>query len=230
MKDKVVIIDVDGVLNKYSNRKFYAGFILQVAKSLRCLRPNRYNVLKSIVDFKKSGSHGLFQYIRHMSRSEREFDRIVNRISDNLKYQSIPQDKQLCETLRKTAKNHKIIIWSDGLSSVARRVWDRVVGDEFKDNIVFCGIDSVKFRSKGDKKAWQELCENHNIDASRSYLIDDSKDNLRMAREHGFKTKHVHGKSTLASCLAEINDHDNGADNNFVLRQMQLRRLSLSNA
>ncbi len=230
MKNKVVIIDVDGVLNKYSNRKFYAGFILQVAKSLRHLRPNRYNILKSIVDFKKSGSHGLFQYIRHMSRNEREFDRIITRISDNLKYQSIPHDKQLCETLRQTVKNNKIIIWSDGLSSVARRVWSRVVGDEFKDNVIFCGVDDVKFRTKCDKAAWQELCEKYNIDASRSYLIDDSKANLRMAHKQGFKVKHVHGNNSLASCLAEINALDNCFENNAVLRQMQLRRLSLSKA
>ncbi len=232
MKNKVVIIDVDGVLNKYSNRKFYAGFILQVAKSLRHLRPNRYNILKSIVDFKKSGSHGLFQYIRHMSRNEREFNRIINKISDNLKYQSLPQDKQLCETLRQTAKNNKIIIWSDGLSSVARRVWDRVVGDEFKDNVTFCGIDDIKFRSKCDKKAWEELCKKYNIDASRAYLIDDCKNNLRIARSQGFKIKHVHGKNSLISCLTEINnnDNDNGTDNSILLRQMQLRHLSFSKA
>ncbi len=229
MKNKVVIIDVDGVLNKYSNRKFYAGFILQVAKSLRRLRPNRYNILKSIVDFKKSGSHGLFQYLRHMSRSEKEFNIIINRISNNLKYQAIPQDKQLCEILRKTALNSQVIIWSDGLSSVARKVWSRVVGDEFKDNVIFCGIDNVKFRTKCDKIAWQELCEKYNIDVSRSYLIDDSKDNLRMARKHGFKIKHVQGKSTLSACLTEINDQDDGTSNSVLMSQIRLRRLALSN-
>lgn len=53
-----VIIDVDGVLLSFSNRRFYARMVLEVARSLRHLSPNRKNIMESIRTFKIKRGRG----------------------------------------------------------------------------------------------------------------------------------------------------------------------------
>ncbi|MGN0904981.1 MAG: HAD family hydrolase [Alphaproteobacteria bacterium] len=200
-----VIIDVDGVLLSFSNRRFYARMVLEVARSLRHLSPNRKNIMESIRTFKKSGAAGLFVYLNNMSRDTGRFEKICRNISGNMNYDNIMPDPQLKKYLESLSHYKNIIIRTDGISDIAGKAFHRLMGGDYHGkDIIISDIRDNGFRTKTDRESWNLFAEKYNVDLSKSILIDDSKSNIATAEEMGKKGYHVCRARPLHSILGNI--------------------------
>ncbi len=200
-----VIIDVDGVLLSFSNRRFYARMVLEVARSLRHLSPNRRNIMESIRTFKKSGAAGLFTYLHNMSRDDGQFEKICRGISGNMNYDNITPEPQLKKYLESLSQYKNIIIRTDGISDIAGKAFHRLMGGDYRGkNIIISDIRDNGFRTKTDRESWNLFAEKYNVDLSKSILIDDSKSNIAAAEEMGKKGYHVCRDRPLHKILGNL--------------------------
>lgn len=200
-----VIIDVDGVLLSFSNRRFYARMVLEVARSLRHLSPNRKNIMESIRSFKKSGAAGLFAYLHNMSRDDGRFEKICRGISGNMNYANITPDPQLKKYLESLSHYKNIIIRTDGIADIAGKAFQRLMGGDYRGKeIIISDIRDNGFRTKTDKESWNIFAKKYNVDLSKSVLIDDSKSNIATAEEMGKKGYHVCRNRPLHKILGNL--------------------------
>lgn len=205
MKNQAVIIDVDGVLNSFSNRKFYAQFIMEVGRSLKHTNPNRKNIIKSIQLFKKSGANGLFTYLRCMSKNDEKFSNLCNGIVSKLNFNVIPRDKNLKHYLEAISKDKLIIIRTDGLKEIAEGVWNSVIGKGFQGgDIIISDIKDNDFKAKIDPESWARFADKYNIDLEKSILLDDSLKNINTASSHGVTGCNVTKESPLMKFITKI--------------------------
>ncbi|MFI3241472.1 MAG: hypothetical protein R3Y43_02780 [Alphaproteobacteria bacterium] len=201
-----VIIDIDGVVNKMSNRRFYAQFIINTCIALRHVTPNRKSIIESIKLFKKEGSNGLFCYIRKMSKDDKAYKKICDEITGSLNYKRLPKEEKLGEYLRELAKRKRIIVRTDGLSSVGKKVWEQVVGDSYpQEKVAFFGINETNFALKTSENGWDFAAEN-GINLSSSYLLDDRAKNRVHAERFGIKTLAVSEEKPLSYFLRGMSE------------------------
>lgn len=209
-----VVLDVDGVLLSFSNRRFYARMILEVGRSLKHLSPDRKNIIENIRAFKKSGAGGLFAYLRNMCRDEVAFENICSNIAGKLDYSKIKPEPELKKHLELLSRNKNVIIRTDGVAEIAGKVFRQLTGDDYKGrNIIISDIRDNGFKTKTDKESWDRFAGKYGIDLSKSVLIDDSKANIKTAAAAG-KTagRHVSRKQPLhdilgGMCRAAVKEH-----------------------
>lgn len=205
MGNSAIIIDVDGVLNSFSNRKFYAQFIMEVERSLRHLNPNRKNIIESIKKFRKSGANGLFYYLHCMCKNEEQFNKLTRGIAEKLDFNNIPRNTRLKQYLESISKDKSIIIHIDGLKEIAAGVWNSVVGPQFRrGEIIISDIRDNNFQVKTDAESWKRFSEKYNIDLSKSILLDDSKNNIETTSRQGVLGCNVTKEDPLMKFMIKI--------------------------
>lgn len=208
MAQSAVIIDVDGVLNSFQNRKFYAKFILEVGRSLRHLNPSRKNIIQSIKDFKKNrpNPNGLFRYLRGLCRTEQQFNKLTHGLVKNLNFNHIPQDKRLTERLQQIPQDGSlVIVRTDGLKEVAEGVLKSLTGGKLDGrNVVISDIRDNNYQDKTIEKSWPEFFEKYDIDPKNSILLDDSRHNIKTASKFGVHGCLVSRKDPLLNFMNEI--------------------------
>lgn len=206
-----VVLDVDGVLlNFVSNRRFYAGLVMGTARTLKHLSPNRKNIIENIKAFKKSKAGGLFAYLHNMSRNDETFEKICGKIAGGLNYDKIQPDPHLKKHLEQLSRNRQVIIRTDGISEIAEKAFQRLMGNDYKGRpIIISDIRDNNFQTKTNLESWNGFAEKYNIDLSKSVLIDDSKANIETAEQAmGNKGFHVTRKQPLHRILTDINSAD----------------------
>lgn len=205
MARSAVIIDVDGVLNSFSNRKFYAQFIMEVGRSLRHLNPNRKNIIESIKAFRKTGANGLFSYLHCMCKNEEQFNKLTDGIINKLDFNNIPRNTRLKQYLESLSKDQAIIIRTDGLKEIAAGVWNSVIGPKFRGGeVIISDIRDNNFQVKTDSESWNRFAQKYNIDLSKSILLDDSKNNIETASGHGVLGCNVTKENPLMKYITKI--------------------------
>ena len=213
-KKGIVVIDIDGVINSYSNRRFYLSFIY---KSIKCLAKvhGRKKLLKELPKIKKAGGpNGLFKFAREYCGDDKKFDEYCKNLVKSLDFNLIAPDPSLKEFMNRLGKHGDIVIRSDGLSSIAGAAWQRVINnvpsDKIKENLLqgeklpskmtvflgskkipVSGIEDNNMQLKTDIKSWQPFFDKHKACVEESVLLDDSKNNIKVAQQLGMTAVHI---------------------------------------
>lgn len=201
-----VILDVDGVLLSFSNRRFYGQLVLETARVLKHLSPNRKNIIENIKAFKKSGAGGLFAYLHNMCRDDATFEKVCSEIAGRMDYSKIKPDPQLKKNLEQLSRTSNVIIRTDGISEIAGNVFQRLTGGDYKGKkIPISDIRDNNFQTKTNQDSWNRFAEKYGIDLSKSELVDDSKANIiTAAKVTGNQGHHVSKKQPLHQILSSM--------------------------
>ena len=206
-----VILDIDGVVNNFANKRFYVSFAYHALHEL-CKVHGRRSLLRDLPKIKKlGGPNALFRFIHLHCADEKVFNQYCHKLALKLDYSLIPHDPSMKEFLIRLGKFGNICIRSDGLSEIAGAVWQRVVENrpaaEIKKQIMedrvntdkvlthpildgkvvhISGIteNDMKIKSS-DNNGWYKFAERYGVDLQRSVLIDDSSKNRNVARKLG---------------------------------------------
>ena len=116
--------------------------------------------------------------------------------------------------MRRLEKHGDIVIRSDGLSAIAGAAWQRVIhdvpSDKIKENLLYgeklpsqmtvflgnkkipvSGIEDNNMQLKTDIKSWHPFFDKHNACIEESVLLDDSKNNIKVAQQLGMTAVHI---------------------------------------
>lgn len=213
-KKGMVILDVDGVLNSFSNRRFYMQFI---CKSLRYLSKihGRRKLVKAFQNLKKMGGpNSLFAFAKDFCGSDENFNKFKSNLINSLNYDLVSHDPSMREMIKRLGQYSDICIRSDGLEEIGVAIWKRVIEnvpsakiklDNLNDKstetykklqfdnktVTISGIIDNNFRLKRDSESWKIFSDNHNVSISKSVLLDDSRNNTNVAKNLGMTTVHI---------------------------------------
>lgn len=212
--NSAVIFDVDGVLNSFSNKRFYVSFIYASLRELAKLK-SRKQLLRELPRLKKMGGpNALFAFAKDFCKDDQTFKKYRHNLSLKLNYDLIKYDPSLVVFMERLSSFANIVIRTDGLSEIARATWLRVTENQsssrlkeqmlrrqkasptevkfFGKPIQISGIVENNFKTKAQgPDNWQDFAKNHQIDLSKSILIDDSQDNCKVAQQLGMTTIHI---------------------------------------
>lgn len=209
-----VIIDVDGVINNFSNKRFYYFFAYHALHELAKIK-GRKKLLMNLPKLKKlGGPNALFRFIRFYCGDDYTFNKYCHRIAMKLNYNLIKNNPSMKEFMTRLNSFSDIIVRSDGLSEIACAVWLRVVENypsaKIKEDMLihkanfcerinlsdkkikFSGIVENNFKIKSDGlDGWVDFFIKNNIKPEKSVLIDDSRSNCRIAQSLGMQSIHI---------------------------------------
>ena len=213
-KREVVILDVDGVLNSYSNRRFYMKFIVRSLRELSKVH-GRKKLFKELVGIKKyGGAKGFFVFAKKYCGNDEKYRVFCFNLVNGLDYDCISYDPVMKKMMHCLSSIGNICIRSDGLGDIAKAAWMRVVENKSSREIKqelnrmrigqsgkkvklcgkkvwFSGIEDNEFRLKKDKNSWKLFSEKYLVDVEKSVLLDDSRTNLDVAKSLGMTTVHI---------------------------------------
>ena len=221
VKKGLVILDVDGVLNPYSNRRFYFQFMRKSLTTLARLNGIK-RPLQTLKEFKKTGINGLFVFAKKYCGSDEKFEKYKKELIKELNFDLIPNDPAMKKMLENLGKHCDICIRSDGLDDIASAIWKRIINNQSSANIkieamrdkdkkpktvylhktpiIISGIEDNDFNLKKDIKSWEAFSDKYDVDITKSILIDDSRNNTNTASLLGMKSIHI---SKLDSLLKD---------------------------
>lgn len=206
-----VILDIDGVVNSFSNKRFYLSFAYHALHELGKVHGRR-SLIKDFPKLKKlGGPNALFRFIFLHCGNEKVFNQYCHKLALKLDYNLVAHDPSMVEFMKRLNKYGKVCIRSDGLSEIAGAVWQRVIENrssaEIKKQIMqdwangthtmttptldgetinISGIVENRMKIKSSENSgWQEFADRYDIDLQRSVLIDDSGKNCKVARKLG---------------------------------------------
>lgn len=211
---ETVILDVDGVLNSYSNLKFYRHFAVKCLKNLAKVHGRRKLLFQLPKLRKLGGPNALFAFAKEFCNDEQKFNQFCNNLINSLNFDLIKHDPSMKELIGRLACFGNICVRSDGLTDIAAAAWKRVVegqssaaikldmiknkntdkhGECHLDNqrVIISGIEDNNFKLKSDSESWNEFSKKHHIDIQKSVLLDDSRKNTRTAEYLGMVTVHI---------------------------------------
>lgn len=213
-KKGMVVLDIDGVINSFSNRRFYLSFVYKSIKNMAKIHGRR-KLLKSLPELRKAGGpNGLFCFIRKYCGDEKTFNAYNRKLVNDLNFELISPDPSLRSFMKRLNNHGDIIVRSDGLSSIASAVWQRVMENKLSSEIKkgllseeklpsyaettfenkkisFSGIDDNDMRLKTDMESWKDFARRYDFDIQKSVLIDDSRSNVRIGKALGMTTVRV---------------------------------------
>lgn len=213
-ENETVILDVDGVLNSYSNLKFYKHFAIKSLKTLAKVHGRRKLLFRLPRLKKLGGPNALFVFAKEFCGDEQKFDQFRKNLIRNLDFDLIRHDPAIKEMFGRLSQYGKICIRSDGLGDIASAVFDRVINNvpsskiKFemfkkknqnthrecqlgKKEIIISGIEDNNFQLKTNPQSWDNFSKKHHIDLKKSVLLDDSRKNTRTAEFLGMLTIHI---------------------------------------
>ena len=213
-KKQAVVLDVDGVLNSYSNSRFYFQFIFKSFRNMAKVR-SRKELLRELPKLKKHGGpNALFSFAKEFCRDDNTFEAYKNNLINSLNFNLIKHDPSLRGMMKNLSNYGDICVRSDGLTDISYAAWQRVIedrpsasikyhlktnkkGETFRttdfnnQNITISGIEDNGFKVKTDLESWKKFSDKHKIDLEKSVLIDDSRDNLDTAKKLNMTTVHI---------------------------------------
>ena len=210
-KRGVVILDIDGVVNSFSNRRFYLKFVKSVMKNLAKVHGRRKLVFSWPELRKAGGPNSLFKFARGYCGDDDKFNEFCKNVVKELDFKDVAYDRSVRAMLKRLNRYGDIMIRSDGLTGIASAVWQRVLenrppeelkaeilaSDKMpkqqklkfeKHEIIVSGIEDNDMQTKTDVESWKKFADRYNIDIAKSVLIDDSSANNKTASMLGMKT------------------------------------------
>lgn len=209
----MVIFDIDGVVNSFSNHRFYYNFMRQSIKGLAKVRGHRALAVQLPEIRKIGGPNAMFAFAHQYCGDGQAFDKFSRDLIKNLNFDQINHDPSLCKFIKRLSNYGDLAVRSDGLTPIAAAAWMRVVENksdaEIKKEILFSpkqstttryiddkpvlvsGIDDNGMRTKTDVQSWLDFAERNKCDLHQSVLLDDSRKNLKIAKELGMTTIHI---------------------------------------
>ncbi|MBO6290531.1 MAG: hypothetical protein J6N45_09480 [Alphaproteobacteria bacterium] len=210
-KRGVVILDIDGVVNSFSNRRFYLKFVKSVMQNLAKVH-GRHKLVFAWPQLRKAGGpNSLFKFAKEYCGDDAKFNEFCKSVIKDLDFKDVAYDKSIRAMMKRLNRYGDIMIRSDGLTGIAAAVWQRVLEnrppEEIKEellsadtlpkqvnlkfenhNIIVSGIEDNNMCTKTNIESWHTFAERYNIDISKSVLIDDSSANNKTAAKLGMKT------------------------------------------
>lgn len=209
----MVILDVDGVLNSYSNGRFYANYIYHSIKELSKIHGKK-RLLKELPKIRKAGGgNALFVFAKNFCGDDRKFELYSRNLIKKLNFDLIPHDPSMKKMIERLSNYADICIRSDGLNDIACAAWKRIIDNkssaqikiesfsEINNNarhvtfngrdVFISGIEDNDFKVKTDLQSWKEFSDKYQIDLSKSVLMDDSRDNTNTAKCLNMTTVHI---------------------------------------
>lgn len=234
-KNGAVIIDVDGVINDFSNKRFYYFFAYHALHELAKIKSRKQLLLSLPMLKKEGGPYALFRFIRKFCGDEATFNKYCHNIAMKLNYNLIKYNPPMKELMNRLSSFSDIIVRSDGLSEIACAVWLRVIENYpsakikedmikykkdfikrygFSDKkIIFSGIIENDFKIKSDGiDGWIDFFDKYNICAEKSVLIDDNRDNCHIARKLGMQPIHISAVDSFFNHLSHNVYHQSLSD------------------
>lgn len=216
----MVILDVDGVLNSYSNCRFYANYIYHSIKELSKIYGKK-KLLKEFPKIRKAGGfNALFVFAKNFCGDDNTFKFYSRNLIKKLNFDLIPYDPSMKKMIERLSNYGDVCIRSDGLNDIASAVWKRIIENKssaqikietfseqdnnarhvtFKGkNVFISGIEDNNFKRKSDLQSWKVFSRKYQIDLSKSVLMDDSRDNTNIAKMLDMTPIHI---SKLDSAL-----------------------------
>ncbi len=210
-KRGVVILDIDGVVNSFSNRRFYLKFVHSTMKNLAKVHGRRKLVFSWPELRKAGGPNSLFKFAKDYCGDDAKFNEFCKNIIKDLDFKDVAYDGSVRAMLKRLNRYGDIMIRSDGLTGIASAIWQRVLENrppeelkaellsadtlpkqkklKFENNeIIVSGIEDNEMRTKTNLYSWKKFAERYNIDITKSVLIDDSSANNKTASMLGMKT------------------------------------------
>lgn len=212
--NEMIILDVDGVLNSYSNFRFYKHFAMKSLKNLAKVH-GRKKLLFELPKLRKfGGPNALFVFAKNYCGDERKFDQFCDNLINSLNFDLIAHDASMKEMIKRLGRLSNICIRSDGLGDIASAVWERVINNKKSSTIklerlqkrnttslrkcqtdgqtiLISSIEDNNFRLKTDNESWTAFADKYNIDLQKSVLLDDSRKNTKTAAHLGMLTVHI---------------------------------------
>ena len=212
-KKPMVVLDVDGVLNGYSNHRFYAQFIYHSVRELSKIHGKR-QLLKKLPELRKAGGfNALFVFAKEFCGNDEKFEYYKRNLIKKLDFNLISHDPSMKKLITRLSNYGNICIRSDGLNDIATAAWKRIIENKSsaqikieafseKDNnarrlsfdgkeIFISGIEDNNFKTKTDIESWKSFSDKHNVDLSKSVLLDDSRSNTNTAKLLDMTTIHI---------------------------------------
>ena len=210
----VVILDIDGVVNSFSNKRFYSSFTYHVFHELAKIK-GRKQLLRELPKMRKMGGpNALFKFARHFCDDEETFQTYRHNLSLKLNYNLIKHNPSLAKFTERLCSFSDVVVRSDGLSEIAYAAWQRVMtgrtSAQIKKEIIeqqtapikkapfaehfirISGIAENNFIPKAQGTAsWLQFAKVHGIDLSKSVLIDDSQSNCQPAKKLGMTVVNI---------------------------------------
>lgn len=222
-KRGVVILDIDGVVNSFSNRSFYLKFIKSTMKNLAQIYGKRKLIMAWPQLRKAGGPNSLFKFAKEYCGDEAKFNEFCKNIIKDLDFKDVAYDASVRAMLKRLNRYGDIMVRSDGLTGIASAIWQRVLENRPPEDIkaellasdtlpkqkqlkfetrdiIVSGIEDNDMRTKTDSDSWQKFADRYNLDISKSVLIDDSSNNNKTANMLGMKTIQI---SKLDSLLRD---------------------------
>ena len=209
-----VILDIDGVVNSFSNKRFYIFLAYHSLHELAKIKSKR-QLLFDLPKLKKMGGpNALFKFAKDFCGTDEAFNKYCHNLSLKLNYNLIRYDPSMKEFASRLNSMADIIIRTDGLREIASAAWLRVIENcssaEIKKNMIkdrtskckeillngqpvrISGIVENNFRTKAEgNDGWQKFAKDNQIDLAKSVLIDDSHNNCNVAEKIGMTTVHI---------------------------------------
>ena len=232
----MVIFDIDGVINSFSNRRFYYNFMRRSLKNLAKVRGYRELASRLPEIQKMGGPNALFTFAHKYCGSKKSFENFSRNLINDLDFDQIAHDPSLTEFIKRIGSYGQLAVRSDGISAIASAAWMRVVDDKPSNkikeellsspelpsqttqkidgqNVLISGIDDNNMKTKTDVQSWLDFAKRNNCDLHKSVLLDDSRNNLKIAQQLGMTTVHISKldsllKTSMFGCgLSDILGH-----------------------
>ena len=248
--DNAIILDIDGVVNSFSNRKFYVSFAYHALHELAKMKSRR-QLLADLPKLKKmGGANALFKFARYFCKDTETFNTYCHNLSLKLNYNLIKYDPSMKAFMKRLSSFSDIIIRSDGLREIACAAWLRVVENwpsaqikatmiknrTSSENILlagkplhFSGLVENKFKIKAESPdSWKDFADKYRIELTKSILIDDSRNNCKIAEKLGMTTVHISKLDSFLQNLPINVYHQSLSDVLGVRLSHTLRKMNIS--
>ena len=160
------------------------------------------------------GPNALFVFARKYCGDQKVFDEFSKKLFQDLDFNQISHDPSLAEFMKRLGNYGKITVRSDGLTALASAAWMRVIENKPSEqikkelfsssqipscmnvkldekNILISGIDDNQMKTKTDVQSWYDFADRNKCDLHKSVLLDDSRNNLKIAQQLGMTTVHI---------------------------------------
>ena len=198
-----MIFDIGGVLLDYNPKTYLDKLNIpeDIRKSLNDIifhNSKWRDCLNGIIDNKE-----LMEYlINYNSKYKEEIEKILK--DENLKYMLPPNQEIIDYYIKLKKKGYKLYLCSNITESTYNYIRDNFNIIQEADGGVFSCFENI---SKPNSKIYYSLIKKFKINVNESVFIDDTKKNIEMAKQIGFKTILFEDKKQIEE-IVELNEFE----------------------
>ncbi len=213
MTESVYIIDCDGVLYPESElalRKIVDAMKKIYRENIGLSGEQQRKISEESINKKHLG---VFNYIKDIcDATGYDFKKYCQEMAAEIDYNSIEYNAKLKDVLLKTAKQNKVVIFSNNsfehIDKVLQKVFKQSAASLQQENIEVYDIAQTKrdgyFHPKQSEHGFEYFLEKHRLSGEDCLLFDDAQTNLSVAKRLGIKGYLVTPENSLEKLLTKL--------------------------